>query len=292
MSSLEETLSALSGETKAMILINEFHMQRMGLVELGRILSILGASDLERLGILELVRRLGPQLGLSEEETSRLATGLNNVMESGVGSTPTQIHSAPGRTIRVHRFDAPPPEPQPTPTFRVRRHENRLQQPPQQNQPPAATQKQPRKDESSGPFYGGGLSGLGARVAQEVKGKRILIADDDTRIRMVFRKRLEESGFLVEEAKDGQKAWDLIQACKPAVAILDMKMPGLHGLEILARLNTAGMNLPVVICSAYEQLQEEFIVATYPNLRYLVKPVPMDKLVATVKELIAAYHGA
>jgi hypothetical protein len=45
--------------------------------------------------------------------------------------------------------------------------------------------------------------------------------------------------------------------------------------------------LPVVVSSAYDQLGDEFVVATYPKLRYLVKPVPPDKIVEAMNELLA-----
>ena len=114
---------------------------------------------------------------------------------------------------------------------------------------------------------------------------RVLLADDDARIRMVFRKKLEDNGYSIEEADNGEDAWKLLQEQQYGIAVLDMKMPGLHGLELLARLTAAGGKLPVIICSAYEQLQEEFVVSTYPKLRYLTKQVDVNKLVALVKEL-------
>ncbi|HTL53862.1 MAG TPA: response regulator [Planctomycetota bacterium] len=115
----------------------------------------------------------------------------------------------------------------------------------------------------------------------------ILVADDDKRIRMVHKIRLEEAGYNVVEASDGSEAWRRLQIGDVTLAILDMKMPGLHGLEVLSRLIDSGRKIPVVICSAYDQLKDEFIVATYPWLRYLVKPVTPEALMTAVKDLLA-----
>jgi DNA-binding response OmpR family regulator len=66
-----------------------------------------------------------------------------------------------------------------------------------------------------------------------------------------------------------------------------MKMPGLHGLEVLSHMADKQITTPVIICSAYDQLQDEFVVRTYPNLRYLVKPVAPEALVSSIRELLA-----
>jgi CheY-like chemotaxis protein len=115
----------------------------------------------------------------------------------------------------------------------------------------------------------------------------VLVADDDKRIRMVFRIKLEEKGFNVIEAADGQEAWRRLQTPGINAVVLDMKMPGLHGLEILSRLADSGQSLPVVVCTAYDHMEDEFVVATYPRLRYLTKPVDAGKLAETLSGLLA-----
>ena len=114
----------------------------------------------------------------------------------------------------------------------------------------------------------------------------ILLADDDKRIRIVFRLCLERLGYRVVEAEDGNEAWKLIQQGGLALVCLDMKMPGLHGLEVLARMTNRQMDLPIIICSAYDQLKDEFVIATHARLRYLVKPVSSEAMEQAVKELI------
>lgn len=114
----------------------------------------------------------------------------------------------------------------------------------------------------------------------------ILLADDDKRIRIVFRLCIERMGFRVIEAEDGNEAWKKIQQGGLALVCLDMKMPGLHGLEVLQRMVNSQIDTPVIICSAYDQLKDEFLVATHPKLRYLVKPVASEALEKAVKDLI------
>ena len=68
-------------------------------------------------------------------------------------------------------------------------------------------------------------------------------------------------------AEDGMVAWSTIKDHTPDLVILDMKMPGYHGLEVMNRMVDAHITIPLIICSAYDQLSEEFVVATYPNYR-------------------------
>ena len=147
---------------------------------------------------------------------------------------------------------------------------------------PLASKIVSRTDGSPNNFQGG----TSANVRSNDGRPTVLIADDDKRIRMVFRLRMEESGMTVVECADGTEAWDRIQQGDITLAVLDMKMPGLHGLEVLSRMADKQFRIPVIVCSAYDQLKDEFVVQTYPRLRYLVKPVAPEQLVGSIKELL------
>ncbi len=161
--------------------------------------------------------------------------------------------------------------------------------PPPTPAPPAAGRTGADPARSMDTFFG---DSRGKPTTEAVLGPAagrplVLLADDDKRIRMVYRLKLEEKGYSVVEAGDGQEAWKRLQLGGISAAVLDMKMPGLHGLEILSRLADAGQNLPVVICTAYDRMDDEFVVATYPKLRYLTKPVDGEHLAETLMNLLA-----
>jgi CheY-like chemotaxis protein len=162
-------------------------------------------------------------------------------------------------------------------------------EPPDPEQPPAphVTRASAPAGRTGETFFGGGKLTAEAVRATAAGRPTILLADDDKRIRMVFRIKLEEKGYNVVEAADGQEAWKRLEAGGFSAAVLDMKMPGLHGLEILSRLADSGQALPVVICTAYDRLDDEFVVATYPKLRYLTKPVDAAHLAETLTNLLA-----
>lgn len=138
---------------------------------------------------------------------------------------------------------------------------------------------------ANSPHFGAAVPHLSEVIPPDTRPV-ILVADDDRRVRMVHKIRLEAAGYLVVEAADGNETWRRIQMGDLALVILDLKMPGLHGLQVLERLVNSGSELPVIVCSAYDQLREEFVVAAYANLKYLVKPVTPEALVAAVQELI------
>ncbi|MHC4201377.1 MAG: response regulator transcription factor [Planctomycetota bacterium] len=116
----------------------------------------------------------------------------------------------------------------------------------------------------------------------------VVVADDDARARVIYRVKLEEAGFAVIEAKDGVEAWKQIKSGAIHGIVMDMKMPGYHGLEVLSRMVDAGIDMPVVVVSAFDQLADEFIVATYPKLTFLTKPASPDEVTASVMKLLYA----
>jgi CheY-like chemotaxis protein len=199
-----------------------------------------------------------------------------------------------GKTIRLAKAEGPAPAtaaPEaPPPTFQVRSSETMRQRRAVTfgSEPPPASATPPPPAPAGEAFYGGGLAGTAIR---RMSARKVLVADDDNRIRMVFKKRLEEAKFAVDEAASGDEAWKKIQENRFGVVVMDMKMPGLHGLELLSRLSAAEYKPAVVVCSAYEQLKDEFVVSSYPRLRFLVKPVPTEKLIAAVTELCQAEPG-
>ena len=63
-----------------------------------------------------------------------------------------------------------------------------------------------------------------------------LIVDDDLAARMLERETLEQSGFTVHEAADGESALDMLEALTPDLILLDVDMPGIDGFEVCRRI--------------------------------------------------------
>ncbi|MCK4395707.1 response regulator [candidate division WOR-3 bacterium] len=116
---------------------------------------------------------------------------------------------------------------------------------------------------------------------------KILIVDDDPNILFLFAEILKMDGYNVATASTGTKALQLVIHDHFNLLILDIKMPGIHGLEILRRLREKGNKIPIIICSAFEGMKDDFVIKSYEITDYLVKPVDLKLLSNTVKKTLA-----
>jgi len=120
-------------------------------------------------------------------------------------------------------------------------------------------------------------------------GLRILIADDEAVVRMDLREMLEESGYkVVGEAGDGERAVELGEERKPDLAILDIKMPKMNGLEVAEKLMERG--IATLVLTAYTD--REFIDRAKETgvLAYLVKPFSKESLIAAIEMAMARFR--
>ena len=118
---------------------------------------------------------------------------------------------------------------------------------------------------------------------------RILIAEDETLIRLDLRGILERAGFEVcAEARDGQEAVELARDVQPDLAILDVKMPRLDGIEAARRMLDE-RPIPIVILTAYGQ--EELVARAVDAgvFGYLVKPLRETDLLPATRAARARY---
>jgi len=122
------------------------------------------------------------------------------------------------------------------------------------------------------------------------KAIRILIADDEAVIRLGLRTMLEAQGYrVVGEAADGSRALDLVSRLKPDLVFLDIKMPGVDGVQAARRLQRDG-NTPVVILTAYSD--REFVDSAKGAgvLAYLVKPVRESDLRPAIEVAMSRFR--
>ncbi len=108
--------------------------------------------------------------------------------------------------------------------------------------------------------------------------KKILVADDDESIRYLFKEFLQTKGFEVKEAENGFEALMVLSEENFDLMILDIKMPGKHGLEVLEKLREKHKELPVVVCTAYKNLKEDVEIIGGENTYFLPKPIDLETL--------------
>jgi two-component system KDP operon response regulator KdpE len=126
----------------------------------------------------------------------------------------------------------------------------------------------------------------GDAVAGSVKtNQRVLLVDDDQRILNFSRLKLMASGYDVITAMTGQGALTMIESQKPDILLLDLKMPGMGGLEVLKTLR-ASSQLPVIVISAATELAEEALGLGANT--YLPKPFDPDELPVRIETILGA----
>lgn len=114
--------------------------------------------------------------------------------------------------------------------------------------------------------------------------KTILVVDDDEAIRTLLQEELEEEGYKVLIATNARDALKMVAAEALDLVILDIRMPGMDGLEALPRILGIKEGLPVIMNTAYSQYQDSFM--SWAADAYVVKSSDLTELKAKVKELI------
>jgi len=114
--------------------------------------------------------------------------------------------------------------------------------------------------------------------------KKLLIADDESNIRLLYKMEFEKEGYEVELAKNGLECLEKVDEFKPDLVILDIRMPGIDGLETLNQILGKNNLIPVIINSAYSSYKDNFM--SWWADAYVVKSGDLTELKEKVKELI------
>ncbi|HEX9024085.1 MAG TPA: sigma-54 dependent transcriptional regulator [Geobacteraceae bacterium] len=117
---------------------------------------------------------------------------------------------------------------------------------------------------------------------------RILVADDEESMRWVLSKALRKKGFHVDLAKDGDEALEMIQADGYDLAILDIKMPGISGLDLLDRVRETKSDLLMVIMTAEASMKNAVEAMKRGAYDYITKPFDLDVIDAIVEKVSRA----
>lgn len=122
--------------------------------------------------------------------------------------------------------------------------------------------------------------------ADRWKKPTVMVVDDQPGVRRLLQEALRDDSYQVVLAAGGQEAIDLAKKYKPSVLLLDMKMPGMSGLEVVQELVGLGFAGQVVMMTAYGELTIVEKVKKLGVSRYLTKPFDIDEVRRLVKELL------
>ncbi len=114
--------------------------------------------------------------------------------------------------------------------------------------------------------------------------KTILVVDDEEAIRLLYREELSEAGYRVRVAGDGIEAIQMVQQARPDLMTIDIKMPGMDGIELLRRVREIHRGLPIIICTAYGDFKQDF--GTWASDAYLTKSADLAELKRKIRELL------
>lgn len=114
--------------------------------------------------------------------------------------------------------------------------------------------------------------------------KKVLVVDDEEYIRELYRDELEDEGYEVELAEDGYDALSKMGTFHPDLVTLDVKMPGLDGIEVLRRIREKDESIPVLLLTAFGEFRQDF--NTWASDAYIVKSHDTSELKMTVRKLL------
>jgi DNA-binding response OmpR family regulator len=119
----------------------------------------------------------------------------------------------------------------------------------------------------------------------------VLLVDDDRALRKLLRAYLEQESISVLEAATGEEALATIARAAPTLVLLDVRLPGLDGFEVLRRLEASGTPVPVILVTSLEDELDQLVGYRLGAVDYVVKPVSPKVLAAKVRAF-AAHVGA
>ncbi len=114
------------------------------------------------------------------------------------------------------------------------------------------------------------------------EAKKILVVDDEDSIQLLYREELEDEGYEVISAMNGEEALKKFEETPPDLVVLDINMPGIDGIEVLRQMKQAKPDVPVILSSAYPEYKQD--LASWASDDYIVKSFDMSELKKSIKQ--------
>lgn len=118
----------------------------------------------------------------------------------------------------------------------------------------------------------------------------MLIVDDQFGIRVLLFEVFGKEGYQTYQAANGKEALQIVQQVSPDIVLLDMKIPGMDGLEILKRIKKMNHDIKVIMMTAYGELDMINEATKLGAITHITKPFDIDQLRSLVREQLAAHQ--
>ena len=123
------------------------------------------------------------------------------------------------------------------------------------------------------------------------KHSRILIVDDDENIRNTLKAILEDEDYVVDTAVTGGEAIQKTQKTAYNIALLDIRLPDMEGIELLKLIKDTVPKTRKIMLTGYPSMQNAIAALNKNADAYLIKPIDIEKLLATVKNQLQLQEG-
>src|SRR6266852_5194525 len=120
----------------------------------------------------------------------------------------------------------------------------------------------------------------------------ILVVDDEENIRHTLRGVLADEGFEVLEAPDGRRALELLRQVAPRLAIVDVWMPEMDGIELVERMRNQAPGVPIIVISGHGTIETAVRVIRLGAFDFLEKPFPLEALLSVVGRALGTNAAA
>ncbi|NMC20366.1 MAG: sigma-54-dependent Fis family transcriptional regulator [Thermogutta sp.] len=121
-------------------------------------------------------------------------------------------------------------------------------------------------------------------------GRTVLVVDDEPSQRQLFAESVRQLGFAVIEAGSGEEAVEIASRRSPDLVLLDVRLPGISGLEALRRIREGTPDLPVLLITAYADVRDAVAALKSGACDYLTKPVDLEELKTAILDQLGESH--
>ena len=122
------------------------------------------------------------------------------------------------------------------------------------------------------------------KMSRRAKQKRILLVDDNKNVLAVLSDFLRITGYAVREAKNAQGAIEVVKEELADLALIDLRMPGMNGINLMLSLKKANPHIPVIIYSGYPSMDTAIEALKKGADDYITQPFRLDELSTRIRK--------
>ena len=145
------------------------------------------------------------------------------------------------------------------------------------------------REQANPPMIANIIESYSAPAPCDVMSKQVLVVDDEPNVRLAYRLTLEAEGMSVHQADGAVAALEKLSTTPIDLAILDLRMPGMDGLELLAEMRKREHLTPTVIITAYGEIPHAVRAMKLGAIDFLEKPLTPEALRGIVEEVFARH---